>query len=352
MFKRALPVLTLWILSLPALAQTAQTAPTAEPTAAQPAGQASSAAPEGEAGEPLPQTVLVSGQRPGPGLWKVSKGDHVMWVFGAYDALPKTIEWRSRDAERKIAQSQEYLGTPDTNIGVGWGGVTALPFLIGFKKNPDGVTLKDVLPPELYARWTPLKQQYFPNDDGIERERPVFVAQELYRRAMVEAGLARGTDPRQVLGKLAEKHKVKYTTTAVHIKIAEPVKAVREFKKTVMQDVPCLAATMNSLQTDIAAIRTRANAWAVGELDAIEKLNFDERETACNNAFLSSAITKLQPEILTMKQRAMDNWMAAAEKALENNTTTFAVLRMREVLSPEGALAKLKAKGYTVEKPN
>jgi len=164
--------------------------------------------------------------------------------------------------------------------------------------------------------------------------------------------LARGTDPREVLGKLAKKHNIKYTGTAVQEKIKEPVKTAREFKKTVMEDVPCLAATMNSLQTDIEAVRVRANAWAVGELDAIEKLNFDERETACNNAFLSSAIVKLQPEMLTMKQRAMAKWMAAAEKALENNTSTFAVLGMREVLSPQGALAKLKAKGYTVEKPN
>jgi len=350
MFARALPALTLCFLTLPALAQTAPPAEPPAPAAA--AASADAAAPAAEAGEPLPQTVLVSGQRPGPGLWKVSRGEHVMWVFGAYDSLPKSIEWRSKDAERKIAQSQEFVGAPGTSVGVGWGGVTALPFMIGFKKNPDGVTLKDVLPPEQYARWVPLKQQYFAKDDDIERERPVFVAQELYRRAMAQAGLARGTDPREVLGKLANKHNIKYTATAVTTQIKEPVKTVREFKKTVMEDVPCLIATMNSLQTDITAIRARANAWAVGELDAIEKLNFDERETACTNAFLSSAIVKLQPEILTAKQRTMDNWMSAAEKALENNTSTFTVLSMKEVLSPQGALAKLKAKGYTVEKPN
>ena len=344
MFTRALPALTLCFLTLPALAQTAPASELPAPAA--------DTAPAAADSEPLPQTVMVSGQRPGPGLWKVSKGDHVMWVFGAYDALPKTIEWRSKDAERKIAQSQEYVAAPGTSVGVGWGGVTALPFLVGIKKNPDGVTLKDVLPPEQYARWVPLKQKYFGNDDDIERERPVFVAQELYRRAMAEAGLARGTDPREVLGKLAKKHNIKYTATAVTTEIKEPVKTVREFKKTVMEDVPCLTATMNSLNTDIQAIRVRANAWAIGELDAIEKLSFDERETACTNAFLSSAIVKLQPEILTNKQRTMDNWMAAAEKALETNASTFTVLSMKEVLSPQGALAKLKAKGYTVEKPN
>jgi len=344
MFKRALPALTLCFLTLPALAQTAPVADAPAPAA--------DTTPAAEAGEPLPQTVLVSGQRPGPGLWKVSKGEHVMWVFGAYDALPKSIEWRSRDAERKIAQSQEYLGGPGMGVGVGWSAVTALPFMVGFKKNPDGVTLKDLLTPEMYARWEPLKQKYFAKDDDIERERPVFVAQELYRRAMAEAGLAKGPEPREVLGKLAEKHNIKFTPTRVQVQVKEPVKTVREFKKAVMEDVPCLVATMNSLGTEVEAIRVRANAWAVGELDAIEKLNFDERETACTNAFLSSAITRLQPEILTAKQRSMDNWMAAAEKALENNTSTFTVLSMREVLSPQGALAKLKAKGYTVEKPN
>ncbi|MEW6370845.1 MAG: TraB/GumN family protein [Pseudomonadota bacterium] len=344
MLQRALPALTLCFLTLPALAQTA---PTAEP---QPAEAA--AAPLGADGEPLPQTILVSGQRPGPGLWKVSKGDHVMWVFGTHDPLPKDMEWRSKEAERKIAQSQEYLGAPTANVSVGWSGLGALPFLIGIKKNPDGATLKDVLPPELYARWAPLKQKYFGKDDDIERERPVFVAQELHRRAMVEAGLYKGPDVRQVLGKLANKHKVKYTSNTIEVDLKEPGKAAREFKKGAMEDIPCLAATIDRLETDIEAMRVRANAWAVGELDAIEKLSFADRETACNNAFLSSALTRLQPELLTMKQRALDGWLMAAEKALENNTSTFAVLSMKEVLSPQGALAKLKAKGYTVEKPN
>lgn len=343
MLQRALPALTLCFLTLPALAQTAP---------AEPAQSVADTAPLAADGEPLPQTILVSGQRPGPGLWKVSKGEHVMWVFGIHEPLPKDMEWRSKDVERKIAQSQEYLGAPTASVSVGWGGVTALPFLIGIKKNPDGATLKEVLPPELYARWAPLKQKYFGKDDDIERERPVFVAQELYHRALAEAGLRKGPDLRQVLGKMANKHKVKYTSNTVEVDLKEPGKAAREFKKGAMEDIPCLAATIDRLETDIEAMRVRANAWAVGELDAIEKLSFADRETACNNAFLSSALTRLQPELLTMKQRALDGWLTAAEKALENNTSTFALLSMKEVLSPQGALAKLKAKGYTVEKPN
>lgn len=349
MLQRAIPALTLCFLSLPAMAQTAATV---EPPASAAAPSTASTSPD-VSGEPLPQTILVSGQRPGPGLWKVSKGEHVMWVFGVHEPLPKDMEWRSKEVERKIAQSQEYLGAPTAGIHVGYmGGLSALPFLMGVKKNPDGATLKDVLPPELYARWAPMKQKYFGNDDDIERERPVFAAQELYRRARVEAGLYKGPDLREILGKLANKHKLKYTSNTIQAELKEPGRAAREFKKSAMDDVPCLAATIAQLETDIEAMRGRANAWAIGELDAIEKLDFSERETACNNAFLSSAITKLQPELLTNKQRALDGWIANAERALENNTSTFAVLSMREVLSAQGVLARLKAKGYTVEKPN
>jgi hypothetical protein len=33
--------------------------------------------------------VVVSSEQPGPGLWKVSSGDHVLWVFGTIGVLPK-----------------------------------------------------------------------------------------------------------------------------------------------------------------------------------------------------------------------------------------------------------------------
>ena len=50
-------------------------------------------------------TVLVTGEQPGPGLWKVSKGDHVLWILGAQYPLPKKMVWRGRDVEQTIMQS-------------------------------------------------------------------------------------------------------------------------------------------------------------------------------------------------------------------------------------------------------
>ena len=332
MLKPVVVAVTLCFMGLPAWAQT-------EAAAAAPAVV-----------DEAPQTVLVSGSRPGPGLWKVSKDDHVMWVFGTYDPLPTKMEWRSRDIEKVIAASQEYLKPPSSSLDIGFlSGMGALPFLVGIKKNPDG-ELKNVLPPELYARWRPMKQKYFNDDDSIERERPIFVAEQLASRAKKAAGLNGGREIGATINELVKKHKLKVVDASYHIEIKEPGKAAREFKKSAMDDTACLAKTIERLETELDVMRSRANAWAVGELGEIRKLNYGERD-ACFDGLSTSSLAKNQPEVLTIMEKAAASWVSAAEKALAANASTFAVVQIKDILDPKGVIATLQAKGYTVEPP-
>lgn len=338
MLRRVVPALYVCFLSLPAWAQTE--APPAAPIAAVP-----------EIVEEAPQTVLVSGSRPGPGLWKVSKDEHVLWIFGTYDPLPTRMEWRSRDIEKVIASSQQYLKPPASKVGVGWmSGIGALPFVFGIQKNPDGAELKDVLPPEVYARWQPMKQKYFADDNGIERQRPIFVAMELSSRAKKAAGLDGGRDIGKTIDKLVDKHKLQVVDASYRIEIKEPGKAAREFKKSAMNDAACLTRTMERLETELDVLRSRANAWAVGELDEIRKLNYGGRD-ACFEGLATSSLAKNQPELLTLMDKAAASWVSAAEKALATNASTFAVVQIKDILDPKGVIATLQAKGYTVEPP-
>ncbi|HJU09142.1 MAG TPA: TraB/GumN family protein, partial [Rhodanobacteraceae bacterium] len=41
------------------------------------------------------ETVSVTGVLPGPGLWKVSRDGHVLWVLGVIPSLPAHMQWRS-----------------------------------------------------------------------------------------------------------------------------------------------------------------------------------------------------------------------------------------------------------------
>lgn len=296
--------------------------------------------------------VLVVGQRPGPGLWKISKGDHVLWVFGTYSPLPAKMAWRSQQVETILAQSQEYLAPPGASATVGFfRGLILLPHIIGITKNPDGKLLRDVVPAAVYDRWLVLKAKYLGVDDDVERERPLFAADKLYRAALKHAGLGSSDEVLKTIEQLVKKNKIKTLHSHVKMDVADPARTLKEFKKGAMDDAACFAKTIERLETDLDAMRLRANAWAKGDLDVIRSLSYADRETECFSAMANSDALKGQPDLQGIEQRVRKLWLEAAEKALATNTTSFAVLDLKHILEAGEALATLRAKGYLVEAP-
>jgi len=325
------------LLALPAFAQTVD-------QAGQPAAV--------EAADAVPATVVVEGRRPGPGVWKVSKGDHVMWVFGLYAPLPQKMEWDASRVERLVAKSQEVLLPPGASIEMSWfRELTLLPSMIGMEKNPDGASLQDVVPADAYAHWQVLKAKYIGKDDGIERDRPVFAADKLMHAGLKKNGLAPNNDVRGEIGKIASQNKVKLTPTMLAIELDDPRRTLKEFKKTQMADLSCFTKTLDRLDTDIEAMRVRANAWSNGNIAEIARLDFAGRDEACGDALLNSDLAKTTPAFQNLRERIRANWMKAAEKSLAKNTSTFALLMMKDLVGPANYLADLQAKGYTVESP-
>ncbi|MFC0254179.1 TraB/GumN family protein [Massilia consociata] len=347
MLKRAIfPALCLsslcqFFLAAPSWGQAAEPAPAPAAASAEALADAAPAAPE---------QILVVGQKPGPGMWKVTKGEHVLWIFGTYSPLPVKMQWRSHEVEAVIARSQEYLAPPFGKVEVGYlKGALMLPSLIGVNKIPDGGTLRDVLPADVYARWLPMKARYLPEND--ERERPIFVSNALFTAAMKEAGLTTSTDVRKQVEKLVDDRKLKVTKSTLVLPVDNPRQIVKDFKKSQLDDAACLASTIARLETDIDAMRLRANAWARGDIEGIRKLDFADNEKSCRDVIRNSAAVRDNPTFQSAEPRLQAMWLAAAENALEKNVSTFAVLSMREILDPKGLVAMLAAKGYKVEQP-
>ncbi len=109
------------------------------------------------------EAMVVRGVQPGPGLWKVSKGDHVLWILGTVSPLPKRLQWQSAEVETIIGQSQQVLMAPtvqiDADMGF-FGKLTLLPSAMKAMKNEDGRELRELLPADLYARWSVAKARY------------------------------------------------------------------------------------------------------------------------------------------------------------------------------------------------
>lgn len=319
--------------------------------AAAPAQDTPAAAAPTPAEAPVMDTVLVTGEQPGPGLWKVSRGDHVLWILGTWSPLPAGMTWRSKQADELIAQSQEVLTTPRPSVELGFfRRLTLLPSLIGVRKNADGDKLEDVLPADLYARWQVLKERYIGRDRGIERQRPMFAARELYRKAIAKSGLSLKNDAQSLVREMAKQHAVKVTEVNVPIEIDDPRQAIREFKSSPREaDVACLRATMDRLETDLAAMKQRANAWAAGDLDGLRSLPYVDQNATCIGGVASAP--GLRERVAAAQARVAEEWTRSAEGALARNASTFAVLPMDELTKSDGWLTRLRDKGYTVEAP-
>ncbi len=333
---RAIFLLPIYVLSFAATA--AQTLPATDAT---------------RVSAPTLDTVLVSGEQPGPGLWKVMRrdSDHVLWILGTQAPLPKTISWRSNEVEKIIASAQEVLTDARAELKVGFfRSVFLLPAVLGAKKNAGGKTLKDILPPDLYARWLPLKQRYLGKYDDVERLRPILAANELYGKAIGKSGMTNKNALWPVIEKIAKQHKVPVKEIDVPIPVDNARQAIDDFKSTAGQlDIDCLATTIARLETDLDAMRARANAWAVGDLEKLKSLPYPDQRAVCLNTLAANA--NLREKLDAAKQRIRSEWLDAAETALWNNASTFAVLPVTELVSSDGRLAMMRKKGYLVEEP-
>lgn len=302
--------------------------------------------------------VVVTGVQPGPGLWKVTRkdpatGDHVLWVLGTLSPLPQSVQWQSHELEQVISESQQVLLSPAVAIkaDVGFfGKLFLLPSAYSARKNDDGQTLQQVLPPPVYARWQLLKQKYIGNNRGIERWRPIFAAQELYRKAIKANGLSKTGGIQANVDALAKRYGVKEVPTTYQVIIEHPRAALQAFKSSAPHDTTCFIRTLDSIEQDMPAMKARANAWATGDLQTLRELPDSERRDACVSALAAAGFAHtLGLDDVPAKQEAV--WLAAVRAALGSNAQTFAMLPMAELLKPDGYLAKLQAEGYEVEAP-
>ncbi len=217
--------------------------------------------------------VLVIGEQPGPGLWLVYKGDHVLRVLGTISPIPKNMQWHSKQVEAALAESQEFITPPGVKVDIGfWGKVGLLPSLIGIKNNPDSKKLEDVLAPELYGRWVLLKDKYIGKDQDIEKQRPIFAASTLFKKSIEKSDLVSNERVRWALENVVRDNKIKTTQLRVMHELQSPRAAIKKFKKSTLDDVQCFAKTLDRVESDLDAMRARANAWSVGDITALRNL--------------------------------------------------------------------------------
>ena len=329
----------------PAPAQTAPAASSAAMASAQPAPAS-----------PIVtlQAINVTGVVPGPGLWKVTRDGHVLWILGVVSILPASIEWRSNQVAQTIAASQAVLESPGVKLKVdtNWfGKLFLLPSIYRAQRNPDGKTLHDVLPPDVYARWYYARQRYFGDDYSIERYRPLLAAGKLMKQALKANGLHGDGEVTDTIAKLAREHGVKTVKPDTTLEIKEPRQAVKAFAAAGPDGIACLRVVLDAVEHELPNFRARANAWATGDIETLRTVPESAWRGTCQSAITGAGFAK-SLGIDDLPRRIQATWLAAADAALAANAQTFAVLPMHDLLAPDGYLAALQARGYVITAPD
>jgi uncharacterized protein YbaP (TraB family) len=309
-------------------------------------GSSPAAYPQTPQAQETPIEEVVVGAHSGPRMWKVTSGDHVLWVLGTVTPLPKRVTWESSSVVAVLKESQEVVpGLP--SFGIGWNPITMVRVYVEWlrlQKSPEKEKLQQVLPPPLYARFEALKARFAPDDRKLEEMRPMIAAERLLEKTLSSQGLTFHNEVQKTVLDLARHQGVKIHQDK--LKVSDPVDVLRDVRAASRaEEISCLDAVVTRLETDLPNMRTRASAWALGDVDTLRKLPHNDDRTACIAAVATSDRVK------NLIDRTLDDWMETVQDSLVRNRATLAVQTMDRLLGDKGALEQLRQKGYTVEGP-
>lgn len=292
------------------------------------------------------EEFVVTGQREGPRVWRVTKGDHELVIFGVLSPLPRGVTWRSNTIETLVSEADlvksDAISITFPEIGALKAVGLALQ-LRGLRKNDGKAKLRDVLPPDLYARFDALRTQYRAADNAWEALRPLAAVSKLEDAAFDQIGV-RSQSLTEEVRKIAVKAKRTWKATTVEFR-GDVKAAIREADANADEaELACFRETLDSLETDLPLLRKRANAWAIGDVGALRALPLPSERKACLEVLRGSK------DFSRLIDQARDKWLEEVDAALQTNRSTFLVVRIDTVLRGK-LLQTLRDKGYAVEGP-
>jgi len=306
-------------------------------------GKTQTGATEVDTNEEDLQVVLVRGYQPGPGLWKVSSGENVMWILGEVSPYPRKVKWKSTKFDRLLRRSQELLVDFSGYWRADRGDRAAYARA---EKLPEGMTLKDVVSPQLYARVEKTARIFGATE--LEELHPFSATNRLVTSAMKKLDLD-GFSARfaaEDLGQMRHVRTTYYDTP--ELAFADRLKNWQD-----ASNVVCLERLVAAIEDGGTGVKRLANAWSVGNIGALRKLvpvySFSRDGFRADEC--AAAMHGGDEQARAYKARRIQGWLREAERALRENRSTMAVVLMSELFAPDGYLAALRGKGYQVVEP-
>lgn len=292
--------------------------------------------------------IEVIGERASPPIWELQRGDETLWILGTLYPVPRNIPVDPAAIDRRIAQSQVVIGLPGLSLGEEIGffrGLFLIPSLRKSQYNPDRKTLRDVLPPAVYARWSKARARWLDDDEDMDRLRPINASWELWQAALGDSGLLpiRSLDVK----KTAKRLDVPVLDARLKVSFPSPKKSIKKYNSEQLADVQCLVETLDRVDTDLPNMRPRAEAWSVGDVAHLRALPFHDQAPACIAALGSSEVAQ-ERGIHDLQGQLRARWLEETRKAFASNDRVFASLPVQMLMDDNGVLQALQREGFVV----
>jgi hypothetical protein len=276
--------------------------------------------------------------KPGPAVWRLTRGASEVWILGTVGPLPREMDW-NRDAVADLLDGARAVLLPpraDFNlVDIAW-------FLLRHGSElslPRGETLEGSLPPDLRTRFKAAIAAIGGDAGDYRTDIPIRAATRLNQDFFRKADLGY-REPRATVERLASRKRL---STAPVLRF-DVMDAVRDLLKlTPEQQRTCLSQAIEDVVWSRVHAEPAARAWAVGDIRNVRDNYSESRLFGC-------VIAQVE-RIGDIDARNTAETVAAIDGALNQPGKTVALVALGPLLRKNGVLARLKAKGVVIEAP-
>jgi hypothetical protein len=282
------------------------------------------------------QELEVIGRRPGPAMWRVTRGDSEVVIVGALSPLPHALQWNESRVQRALDGSAALFLPPD-RARVGLFGAVGMVLRLGALRPPHG-DMEAGLSPALRARFDQTIGRLHLDPRRYRNWKPAVAGLLLvgdFRRA---AGLS-NDKPGTTIARMARASGAQVRT--VGTLDAKPLfDAAARMSDT--QNQACLSAALDDVAYEEAHAHPAAEAWAVGDL----------RGVRANAAapLLEECLLHL-PSVQALVEKGTRDAVDTINRALSRPGRTVALIDLSFLLLPNGVLDRLKGEGVEIALP-
>jgi len=282
------------------------------------------------------ETIQAS-TRPGPAVWRVTKGDSEVWILATVGPLPKNFSW-NKDYVADLFDGARAVITPP-GIGVGVGDGVWLLINYGNRLSlPRGQALEATLEAPMRARFAALRATLGKDEERYRTDSPFRAAIRLSQDFRDKAQLTGDNG----IYRLARDKKVPMKPAAEQSSGYDVIRDILTLP-TDRQRV-CLGQMIEDITYQSTHAQAAARAWAIGDIRTV-KANLDDRPGILD--CIATAVGSLG----AVRAKAAAAEAAAIEAALSQKGKTIALMDMRELLRKGGVLEQLEARHLTIEGP-